>query len=182
MLGRRVVKGFVCAAVFALVPLTARGQDAASPAADPADVASLDAIMAAVYDVISGPAGEARDWDRFRSLFIPEARLIPTGQRPDGGVGHQALTPNDYATRVGSQLEERGFFEREIGRVVERYGPVVHLMSAYEARFTSPEQPEPDMRGVNSFQLLFDGNRWWVVTIFWSAETPDNPIPDRFIG
>src|SRR5688572_18845337 len=38
------------------------------PAANPADVASIDAIVAALYDVISGPAGKKRDWDRMRSL------------------------------------------------------------------------------------------------------------------
>ncbi len=182
MFERWVVRGIGLAGALLFAPLAASGQGTTSPAANPADVASIDAIVAAVYDVISGPAGEARDWDRFRSLFIPDARLVPTGPRPDGGVGHQVLSPDDYVTRVGPQFEERGFFEREIGRVAERYGPVVHFMSAYEARFTSEDQPTPDMRGVNSFQLLFDGTRWWVVTIFWSAETPDNPIPDRFIG
>lgn len=163
-------------------PVAVAAQEVAPPPANPADVASIDAIMAAVYEVISGPQGEARDWDRFRSLFVPGARLIPTGASADGGFGHRVLTPDEYATQVGPQLEERGFFEREIGRVTERYGPVAHLMSAYDSRFTSADQPEPDVRGVNSFQLFFDGDRWWVVTIFWSGETDDNPIPDRFIG
>lgn len=164
-------------------PLVLSAQDAAPPEADRADVESVDAIMSAVYDVISGPQGELRDWDRFRSLFVPGARLIPTGPRQEGGGwGHRVLTPDEYATTIGPQLEARGFFEVEIGRVTERYGPVVHLMSAYESRFTSPDQVEPDARGVNSFQLFFDGDRWWVVTIFWSGETPENPIPERFIG
>lgn len=163
-------------------PLALAAQEVAPPPADPADVASIDAIIAAVYNVISGPQGEARDWDRFRSLFVPGARLIPTGAPADGGFRHRVLTPDEYATQVGPRLEERGFFEREIGRVTERYGPVAHLMSAYDSRFTSADQPEPDVRGVNSFQLFFDGDRWWVVTIFWSGETDDNPIPDRFIG
>jgi hypothetical protein len=169
-------------AVLVATPRALSAQADAPPAADPADVASVDAILGAVYDVISGPQGAARDWDRFRSLFVPGARLIPTGARQGGGYGHQVLTSDEYVTRVGPQLETRGFFEVEIGRVAERYGPVVHLMSAYESRFTSADQPEPDVRGVNSFQLFFDGERWWVVTIFWSGETPDNPIPDRFIG
>ena len=61
--------------------------DGAWPEADPADVESIDAIIAALYDVISGPIGEKRDWDRFRSLFVPDARLIPTGQgQGDGPV------------------------------------------------------------------------------------------------
>lgn len=171
-------------AALALVaaPGALSAQETPAPVAAAADVASLDAIMAAVYDVISGPAGQARDWDRFRSLFLPGARLIPTG-RPQGGgpVRTRVMTPDEYAASSGPVLEERGFFEREIGRVVERYGPVVHLMSAYESR-TNADDPEPFARGVNSFQLLDDGERWWVVSIYWAQETPDNPIPSRLLN
>jgi hypothetical protein len=168
-------------AIALLVPAAARAQEAPPPA-DPADVASIDAIMAAVYDVISGPAGEVRDWDRFRSLFIPGARLIPTGRPQEGGaVRARVMSPDDYVTSSGPYLEERGFFEDEIGRVVERFGPVVHLMSAYESR-NRADDPEPFARGVNSFQLLDDGERWWVVSIYWAQETPDNPIPGRLLN
>ncbi|MGH2628105.1 MAG: hypothetical protein ACRDHY_15815, partial [Anaerolineales bacterium] len=89
----------------------------AVPAAKPEDVASIDALIKAVYDVISGPAGRRRDWDRMRSLFVPGARLIPTGRRPDGSTGSRVLTVEEYITLAGPQLEKNGFFEREIGRV-----------------------------------------------------------------
>jgi hypothetical protein len=152
----------------------------AQPDADPADVGSVDAIMAAVYGVISGPAGEARDWDRFRSLFVDGARLIPTGPDRDGGYGFRMMSPQEYATGPGASLEERGFFEREIHRTVERYGPVVHAFSTYESRWNA-DDPTPFARGINSFQLFHDGERWWVVTIYWHGETPDTPIPGRYL-
>lgn len=153
----------------------------AVPPANPADVASVDAIMAAVYDVISGPAGQRRDWDRFRSLMSPHARLIPTGRNRTTGQGmHRALSVEEYVTQIGPQLEQGGFYERELGRKLERYGNIVHLMSAYDSKRT-PQDPEPFQRGVNSFQLWYDGSRWWVVTIFWEAETPANPIPEALL-
>lgn len=148
---------------------------------DPADVSSIDGIMAAVYESISGPAGQARDWDRFRSLMAPGARLIPTGTTPNGQVGHQVWSPEEYIEAADPGLVANGFFETEIGRVVERYGPVVHLMSAYDSR-RNADDAEPFARGVNSFQLLNDGSRWWIMTIFWASETDDNPIPERFLG
>ena len=167
-----------------LLPVTradgqqATSRDTARPAqaARPADVESIDAIMRAIYDVISGPAGQARDWNRFRSLLAPGARLIPTGKRPDGAGVLRVWTPEEYIANAGPSLERDGFFEREIGRKLERYGNVVHLMSAYDSKRTLSD-PKPFARGVNSFQLFFDGTRWWVVTIYWEAETPGNPIP-----
>lgn len=149
------------------------------PTPDRADVASMDAILAAVYDVISGPAGEARDWDRFRSLFIPEARLVAVGRSEAGDVQRTVMTPEQYIEGSGPYLEENGFFESEIGRTAEEYRHIAHVFSAYESR-REPEA-EPFARGVNSFQLLDDGERWWVVTILWNAETEEEPIPERYL-
>lgn len=151
-----------------------------TPAARPADVESIDGIMAAVYDVISGPAGQKRDWDRFRSLMLPGARLIPTGRNQAGEGVARVWSAEEYIERAGPGLERGGFYERELGRKLERYGNVVHLMSAYDSKRT-PEDATPFARGINSFQLWNDGKRWWVVTIFWEAETPANPIPADYL-
>ena len=159
------------------------GQAAAPPPppAKPEDVSSVDAIMKAVYDVISGPAGQKRDWNRMRSLFWPGARLIPTGRGQDGKHGARVWTLEEYISNAGPRLEESGFFEREIGRVQEQYGNIVHLMSAYDSK-RKADDAQPFARGVNSFQLLNDGSRWWVMTIFWQGETADNPIPGKFLN
>lgn len=149
--------------------------------ANPADVASLDAIMKAVYQVISGDAGQKRDWDRFRTLFHPQARMIPTGKNPQTNLfGAVALTPEDYIKRAGAFLEKEGFHESEIGRRTEIYGNIALVFSAYEGKHKLTDE-KPFLRGINSFQLLNDGKRWWVVTIYWQQETPDNPIPKEFL-
>ncbi len=150
------------------------------PAARPADVESVDAIVAALYDVISGPAGQKRDWDRFRSLFVPNARLIPTGRAQDGSGRHRVMTPDEYAAGSGPILERDGFFEREIGRKLERYGNIAHVMSAYDSKRTLADAA-PFARGINSIQLWNDGKRWYVVTIFWESETAANPIPASYL-
>lgn len=150
------------------------------PAANAADVASVDAIMAALYASISGAAGEKRDWNRFRSLFVPNARLIPARVRPDGSADALMLSADDYATRAGPGLERDGFFEREIARRTETYGAVTHAFSTYESRRLSSD-PKPFARGINSIQLLKDGGRWWVVTVFWDSERPGNEIPAKYL-
>lgn len=149
--------------------------------ADPADVTTLDGIMKAVYDVISGDAGKTRDWDRFRGLFHKDARLIPTNKNSQTGViGANAMTPEQYITRVEPFFAKEGFYERELARHVDVYGNIAQVFSTYQS-FHSPTDKAPFMRGINSFQLLNDGKRWWVVTIYWQAETPENPIPKQFL-
>ena len=149
--------------------------------ANPADVASLDLIMKAVYDVISGEAGKPRDWDRFRTLFYKDARLIPSGKNQETGItSARALSPEDYIKRVEPIFAKDGFYEREKARRVEIYGNIAHVFSTYES-FRSLSDKKPFMRGINSFQLLNDGTRWWVITIFWQGETPENPIPKKYL-
>jgi hypothetical protein len=152
----------------------------AIPAANPTDVASLDSIIAAVYDVISGPAGKKRDWDRMRSLFIPGARLIPTGPRPGGVYGSRVLTLDEYIERSSGFFEKEGFYEREAARVTEQFGQIAHAFSTYESRH-APDEAKPFQRGINSIQLMNDGKRWWVVTIFWQGEDEKSPLPERYL-
>jgi hypothetical protein len=149
--------------------------------ADPKDVSSLDAIMKAVYDSISGDAGQPRDWDRFRSLFHKDARLIPTGKNPKTGItSARAYTPDEYITNSEPFFAKEGFYESEKARTVETYGSITHIFSTYESRH-SPKDKQPFMRGINSFQLLNDGKRWWVLTIYWQHESTEVPIPKRYL-
>ena len=148
---------------------------------NPNDVASLDAIMKAVYDVISGDKGQKRDWDRFRTLFHADAKLIPVVKNQQtGALGPRFLTPEDYITRSGPNLEANGFHERELARHVDQYGNIAQVFSTYHA-FRNKDDKEPFLRGINSFQLMNDGKRWWVINIYWQAETPDNKIPEKYL-
>ncbi len=151
------------------------------PEAAPADVASVDAILAALYDVISGPAGARRDWNRFRSIMAPNARLMPTRALPNGKADVVMWSADDYVSTAGARLEQSGFFEREIFRTTESYGNITHVFSTYESRRTADASEKPFARGINSIQLLRDGSRWWVVSIFWDAERPGNEIPAKYL-
>ena len=147
-----------------------------------ADVESIDAIIAATYDVISGPAGKQRDWDRERSLFYPGARLMPTATvagRNDVELAPQILDVEGYIARVEPLFAKSGFYETEIARRVESFGSIAHVWSTYESR-RDPSDPEPFMRGINSIQLFNDGRRWWVLSIYWQHESTQQPLPKQY--
>ncbi len=148
-------------------------------AANPADVATMDAIIASLYDVISGPAGK-RNWDRFRSLCAPGARLIANGIRPTGEVVSRVMTVDDYAQRNGPFFEKNGFFEREAARHTDAFANIAQIFSTYES-LHAKDDAKPFQRGINSIQLMNDGKRWWIVTIFWQAEDEKNPIPEKYL-
>lgn len=152
---------------------------APQPAPDPADVASIDAIVSALYESISGPVGAPRDWDRLRSLFHPSARLTATGTAQDGTPVMIVMTPEDYIERSGEALVAMGFVEREVGRTTDHWGRIAQLFSSYES-YRGTED-EPFMRGINSIQLWQDADRWWVLSVFWQQESPEHPIPDRYL-
>ena len=172
------------------VPLAAHGAQAVAapppaqpvnfsvPAAADKDVASIDAIIAALYEVISGPAGQARDWNRLRSLFVPTGRMMPVGQRPDESVGMRLLQVNDYIAQSGPLLVEKGFHERELARRTERFGHIAHVFSTYEGRLAGDDHP---IRGINSIQLMHDGKRWWIVSLMWEAESATQALPAQYL-
>lgn len=153
------------------------------PKANSTDVGSLDAIIAACYDVISGPAGRERDWERERSLFYPGARLIPTATVPgktDVDLAPIVLDVEGYIARVKPLFEKEGFYEIEVARRTEQFGRIAQVWSTYESKHALSDA-KPFMRGVNSFQLFNDGTRWWILSVYWQHESKQFPLPEEYL-
>ncbi len=142
------------------------------------DTRSIESTVHALYEVISGEPGSARDWDRFKNLFKPEARLIPTRKDDQGNFTIKAMTPDEYVQLFSSRIST-GFFERELSRKVEEYGSVVHVFSTYETK-EKKDGPVTN-RGINSIQLFKDKDRYYLVNIFWCAESMGFPVPDKYL-
>jgi hypothetical protein len=150
---------------------TARAQ---SLAPRPEDVGTIDGIIQAFYDVISGPAGTPRQWQRDSTLYIPRVRFVAMDVR-EGRPVAAVMDHAEFVGRYNAAFVDRGFFEREIHRVTKRFGNIAHVFSTYEYRAT--EKGPVQGRGVNSIQLFWDGTRWWIAGATWDDERPDNPIP-----
>lgn len=143
-------------------------------------VKTLDTTLKTLYGVISGEKGEERNWQLFKYLFKPDAKLIPSGKNKEGIYNVRFMTPDDYITSSGNWLVENGFFEKEMTRSVNTFGNITQVFSTYES-FKSEADTEPFMRGINSIQLLNDGVRWWIINIYWTQETEQNPIPMEYL-
>lgn len=156
--------------------------DAQAHVAAPADVASPEAIVSAAYEAIARRPGESYQWDRFRSLFLPSARLIPNTEQTGGEFRVLAVQEFiawvDGATQVGGPDDE-GFREEALSNTVERYGDIAHVFSSYRRRFWSED--EVLGRGINTFQLVRHDGRWWIVSIAWDEESGAGPIPDAYL-
>lgn len=170
----------------ALLPLTSGGRTllqnppipSTPPQAKSSDVDSIDHILHAVYESISGPAGP-RDWDRFRSLFYTGGRLVPTHPNAQGAIVATNLSAEDYVERGKPYFAKEGFYENSIANRVESWDHIAHVWSTYESRHAKDEKPFA--RGVNSFQLFNDGTRWWILSIYWEGEDKDHPLPEKYL-
>lgn len=195
-----------CAALAVLLPIAAASaQTATTPApqpkpltgsiashpnlphARPADVDSIGGLMAALYDVISGPAGKPRDWDRFRSLFLPDGRLGVIRPSRPAEDGHPAtegdvvfLSPQDYIDRDAPFFQSNGFFERGIANRIEEFGNLASVWSTYESRH-SADDPKPFVRGINSLQIVHAHNRYWIASILWDDERSGQTLPEKYL-
>ncbi|HWX55516.1 MAG TPA: hypothetical protein VN176_13070 [Verrucomicrobiae bacterium] len=176
-------------AILMIATLTAaftvvHAQNAPAPAvnnalqADIKEVDSIEHIVGAVYDCISGPPGP-RNWDRFRSLYYPGARMIPSFRDAKGAIAARSSTVDEYAERAGAYFAKEGFYESPLANRIETWDHIAHVWSTYESRHAKGDKPFA--RGINSFQLMYDGTRWWILTVYWEGEDAGHPLSDKYL-
>jgi len=141
------------------------------------DVSSPGHAIKAMYRLISGPRG-GRDWDSIRNLYLPGARLIPTGMRANGEHGLHILDIEGWIVGAKPLFAEKDFYEVEVARRMDVFGKIAQAFSTYECRWE--KDGAAFMTGINSIQLLQKDGRWWIVNVFWDNETPGNPIPAAY--
>jgi hypothetical protein len=143
-------------------------------------VATLNSTIETLYTVISDDAGVERDWDLFRHLFHKDAKLIPTGKDKEGKHCARYMTPEEYINTSGKWLFENGFHEVELNRQTQTFGNITQVFSTYHS-FKRKDDRKPFMRGINSIQLMNDGERWWIINIYWMQESEENIIPEEYL-
>jgi hypothetical protein len=142
------------------------------------DVSSLDGLIAAYYDVISGPAGQPRQWSRDRTLYIPDIRFVSMAMGKDGKPVAHTMSHQQFVDASDPGLKD-GFYEKEVHRETQRFGNIAHVFSTYESR--QKADGPVIARGINSIEAFWDGKRWWIASAIWDEERPDNPVPAEYL-
>lgn len=144
----------------------------------PEDVKSVDGMIKAYYETISGPAGQPREWARDRTLYIPELRFVSARRDKEGKL---SMSVRDHQAYVDASdgMTKTGFFEKEIHRLTRSFGAITHVWSTYESRLKA--DGPIIARGINSIELFNDGTRYWITFAQWDDETPTNPIPKDYL-
>jgi hypothetical protein len=142
------------------------------------DVQSIDAIGKAYYEIVSGPIGQERNFDRLRNLFHPEAKLTYSYWSVEENAFQ--LMPMDiegYIVKL-DYLDKKGFYEEELYVSTESYGSITQSISTYKFWM---EDETAEGRGLTSYQYFHDGTRYWILSMFWQMESDEYPIPEEFL-
>lgn len=152
---------------------TLRAQDYTS------DTETIESTMSAILEVISGPAGREMDWARWRNLFRGDVPFFIRAKGRDGEMRVVETSSEGYVENIGPSLAERHFYETYANLRIDQYGDIAHVLMVYESKETP--DAEPFDRGINSFQLMYDEGRWWIVGLMWQAESTGVPIPKKYL-
>jgi len=145
------------------------------------DVRNLDSLIKALYESISGPKGQERQWDHLRYIFFPKAHFVRTIIGDDHSPQALIMDVENFIETASPYFHETSFYEWEVARRTERFGNIAHIFSTYESRY-EPDDPTPFKRGINSIQLFHDGKRWWIINMIWDNEREDNPMPTKYLS
>ena len=157
------------------------------PAAkNPGDVDTVDHLIASLYDAVSGPAGQ-RDWDRFRSLFVPDGRIVSivpesvaTKDRPARKDDAIFRTPDMFAQQNDSYFKAHALFERSIANRGEEFGNLIEMWSTSEIR-DAKDDAQPFSRGIDSFQIVHAHGRFWIASLLFDHERPGVTLPEKYL-
>jgi hypothetical protein len=157
------------------------------PKAAPGDVDTVDHVIGALYNVVSGPAGAPRNWNRFRSLFLPTGRLgvvrsaTPSKDGKPGFAGDVVtLSPDTYVEHDTPYFVKNSFYERSVANRVETFGNLTSVWSTFESRHEMKD-PKPFQRGINSVQLVKAQGRYWIANIVWEDEHDGLTLPQQYV-
>lgn len=166
---------FLCA-LMVFLPVDAQQTNSTFPE----EAGSIDSIVSSIFAIISGEKGEEGDWELMKNIFHPKARLM-TGYPDEAGINElRVFSVEEYISTFRNDFYNMTFYEKDVKNEIERFGDLAHVLSTYQA-FTTKEMAQPVRTGVASIQLYHDGERWWVLSMYWKNGSKEDPVPSIYL-
>ena len=140
-----------------------------------AQTESPESIVKACLDILSGPAGEKVDTAKLKFLFLPEARFMVLQNKKDGSTMYKSFSVEEFLASGGNEVRKDDFSEIELGKAIDVYNGLAQVFQAYKVK-----QGDFEAEGINSYQLIFHQDRWWVANIVWTSDRNGVKVPPRY--
>lgn len=166
------MKSFFLSCCFFVLPFILNAQ------IDTIALSTIEGITNKMLEIISGPIGKERDWDEFRNLFTADANF---GSKTMGADGRERIGSRhleEFVRNVGPLYARDGFEEYTIGLQIQEFNGIA---SAFQSFYCKNLTGTYENRGVNSYQLIYSQNRWWISSVLFTNETEDTPLPNELL-
>lgn len=129
-----------------------------------------------LYEIISTPWPN-RDWQSERELYHPDARLVRTGLNEDGSSFAKVMSLDEFIENADELLANVEFSETEMRHEARIFGNVAQVASIYEKTYKT-DMEKSHGRGINFFNLIYDGSKWLIMSVVWDNERDGLSISD----
>ena len=145
---------------------------------DTTSVKSIEGITNKMIDLISGDIGEPRNWDEYRNLFLPTAQKISINRNAPPNRQVRVMNLEEFVRNVGPAYKRDGFEEYAIGLSVHEFNGIANAFQSFYCKNLTGTY---EKRGINSYQLVFADNRWWIASTTFTNETDENVVPNKYL-
>lgn len=145
---------------------------------DTTSLKSIEGITNKMIELISGEKGEERNWDEYRNLFLATAQKMSIRKTKDGKSKVSAMNIEEFVRNVGPYYSRDGFEEYAIGLTINEFNGIAVVFQSFYCKNLIGTY---EKRGVNSYQLVYIDDRWWIANTLFTNESENSPIPDNYL-
>lgn len=139
---------------------------------------SIEGITNKMIELISGDIGEERNWAEYRNLFLPRAQKMSIRTTKDGKSSVSVMNIEEFVRNVGPGYARAGFEEYAIGLTVNEFNGIAVVFQSFYCKTLTGTY---EKRGINSYQLVYLNDRWWIANTLYTNESDDMPLPDKYL-
>ena len=140
-------------------------------------VSSINGIVKEMLRLVSGEKGKPRNWEAFRNLFLPTANFTVVNHSDSMPQPVETITLEEFIKLMHDQYYDQGFLEYEINKVVNEYNGIANVFQTFYGK----DSENIEEKGINSYQLVYFDNRWWIANLIWTGDSNGVKVPKKYL-